>query len=435
MRGMGLFEKLIPERLPETKEHKADIQTSDLMNIKRYMVEKGVSASIAIGTSEGKLINPNFSDSQSSSFAMHSVGKVFTGMLAMMMIRDGTISEDDLHKPIQLDQSVTKALPPAIREQLAKVTLHQVMTHKAGLSDYLGKYCQVISEEKIPEIKQPEYFLRFCEDSYYLKATAEAPDEKQTRPYGYFLVKEKDDWNLLYINDRNEKIQIKIDEIAGLADSLKALPPKPAIELSSEDLKNIHFMLNKHYCDNQIDQPRYSNAGILLAGLAIKHAYEKKHGPCNYDDILQEHIIKDAGMKNFSSLRPNNAKFNKDDHDAPHIAGSPAGGYWTTAEDLAKFGQWIHKKCSSDPKLVELMENYGQEFYNKETRVVSHSGGISSSSAFLSVSLNTRQTLAILSDQPTMATELHHMIQDKVFHKQLQVLEGDDLDTSPRMRI
>jgi CubicO group peptidase (beta-lactamase class C family) len=321
IRGMGVFEKLIPETPPETKEHKADIETSDLMNIKRYMIEKGLSASIAIGSAEGKLINPNFSDNQSSSFAIHSVGKVFTGMLAMMMIRDGTISEEDLTQPIQLDESVIKELPPAVREQLKRVTLHQVMTHNAGLGDYLGHYCHAISEEKSPEMKRPEDFLQFCDDSYYLRTAAEIPDGNKTRPFGYFLVKNSDDWNLMYVNERNEKNQIKIDAIDGLRDALKTLPAKAPSELSPEDMAKVHLALNKHYCDNQINKFKYSNVGILLVGLAIKHAYEKKHGPCSYDEVLQERIIKDAGMTNFSSLRPDNAKFNKSDRDAPHIAG------------------------------------------------------------------------------------------------------------------
>jgi CubicO group peptidase (beta-lactamase class C family) len=435
IRGVGLFEKLLPETPQEINASIADIDASDLMNIKRYMVEKGVSASIAIGNSEGKLINPEYSENQSSSFAIHSVGKVFTGMLAMLMIRNGTISEDDLNKPIQLDKAVSDALPPTVREQLKRVTLHQVMTHNAGLGDYLGHYCHDISEGKRPDMKQPEDFLQFCDDSYYLRASTEIPNEKQTRPCGYFLVKNKDDWNLFHINDRNEKNEVKIDDIDGLRDALNALPNKPPSELFANDLEKVHLILNQHYCDSQIDKFRYSNAGILLAGLAIKHAYEKKHGPCSYDEILQKHIIQDANIENFSSARPLNAKFNKDDNEAPHIAGSPAGGYWTTAADLAKFGQWIHQKCSNDPKLIELMKNYGQEFYNKDTRVVSHGGAIPSSSAFLSVSLNTGQVLATLSDQPIMAPELHFMVQNKVFHKQPQAVDGEDLDTSPRAKM
>jgi hypothetical protein len=34
-----------------------------------------------------------------------------------------------------------------------------------------------------------------------------------------------------------------------------------------------------------------------------------------------------------------------------------------------------------------------------------------------------------------MAPELHTMVQDKVFHEPPQIIEEDDLDTSPRVRM
>ncbi len=48
-------------------------------------------------------------------FAIHSVGKVFTGML---------------DQPFQLDQKVVDALPKKVRDQLSNTTLRQVMHHQ-----------------------------------------------------------------------------------------------------------------------------------------------------------------------------------------------------------------------------------------------------------------------------------------------------------------
>ncbi len=37
-----------------------------------------------------------------------------------------------------------------------------------------------------------------------------------------------------------------------------------------------------------ISEEKYSNLGLLLVGLAVKHAYEKKYDPCEYNEILQK---------------------------------------------------------------------------------------------------------------------------------------------------
>lgn len=96
------------------------------------------------------------------------------------------------------------------------------------------------------------------------------------------------------------------------------------------------------------------------------------------------------------------------------MVGSPAGGSWITAEDLAKFGQWIYKQVKADAGLELLMQKYGQEFYDAKSQAVYHPGGGPSSSAWLSVSLKTGAVVATLSDQPAMAGDLH-MVQRHVF--------------------
>lgn len=353
IRGMGNAENLVKSAPVERKDVKPDVELKDLVNIKRYMAEKGMTAAISLGSAEGELLTSNFSEAKPSSYAMHSVGKVFTGMLALIMVRKGIISEDDLNMPtVKLSEAVRAALPQVVTAQLEKVSLYQLMTHKAGLGDYLGGYCTAIAGGDIPTMRAAEDFLRFAED--------------------------------------------------------KVFP---------------------------INETRYSNLGILLVGLAVKHAYEKKHGPCDYNEILQRYIINEVGMPSFTPWRPENAKFNSADPVAPHIAGSPAGGYWITAEDLAKFGQWIYKQTKADPGLEILMQKYGQEFYHAEDRVVAHSGGIPSSSAFLSVSLKTGAVVATLSDQPNMAFELNLMVHENILSKQPGIDEEEEVDFSPKKKI
>lgn len=343
--GMDNSEKLDKPTSPTSKEKIEEINpkitNDDVIKIEEYMQEKGMSGSICLGTADEKLVTPKITEDMSSStYAIHSIGKVFTGMLALLMVKEGILSDDDLHQvPVQLDESVIKALPPHVRERLKHVSLHQLMTHKAGLGNYIGAYIGAIAEGKNPEMKTPNDFLQFAEDQVF-----------------------------------------------------------------------------------PVDEKRYSNLGILIVGLAIQHAYEKKYGACEYNEILKKYIIDEVGLPSFSLQKPENAKFNQADPIGPHFEGSPAGGYWMTVEDLAKFGQWIYKKTdpkseSFDPELESLMEKYGEEFYNAKQRVVFHTGDIPSASALLAVSLKTGGLCAILSDQPYMAFELFRVVQENVFSK------------------
>jgi CubicO group peptidase (beta-lactamase class C family) len=160
---------------------------------------------------------------------------------------------------------------------------------------------------------------------------------------------------------------------------------------------------------------------IALIGFAIQHAYEKKlNSKIDYNDILEKYIIQKIGMPSFSPWKPMNGKYNTLDSIAPYIVGSPAGGYWMTAEDLAKFAQWIYQKAMQDAKFKTLLEKYGQEFYYADREVIAHGGAISSSSGFLSVSLKTGATIAILSDQPSgMSSDMNLMIQEHIFSKKI----------------
>ena len=199
IRQMNEIEKLVPE--DQYEEIIPDIKIADLNNIEDYIKNKHISVSITLGSAENKLIIPDYPQNLSQyAFAMHSVGKVFTGILVLMMIEEDVLSEQDLMSPVQLDDSVIQQLPSTVRTHLKKVTLHQLMTHTSGLGDYLGDYCHAISQGKIPVINRVEDFIPFIED--------------KTFPIG---------------------------------------------------------------------ERRYSNAGILLVGIAIQHAYEKKfHKPVGF---------------------------------------------------------------------------------------------------------------------------------------------------------
>lgn len=325
------------------------INTKDRQALQAYAEEKDISASIAISINGSieKISAGKEKIALEAPFAIHSVGKVPTGVLALIMIEKGILSEDHLQSTLfdQLGESVKKILPPDVAEHLKKVTLHQAMTHRAGLgdhgsnADYLNGYYQAISDaleenESLPKIKKVEDFI----------------------PYAF---------------PENE-------------------PFKPG-EIGKKD---------------------YSNTGILLVGLVIQHAYEKYRlthpkenlARLDFNGIMKKYVMNEAKLSNlsfgqpgFSPNKPANAKFNDKDKVDHHVVGSPAGGYWTTAENLAKFGQWLYQKCTTNEKFMVLVEEYGDEFYRNG--VISHKGDVRTGSAYFSVSLRSGQVVSVLNAQ------------------------------------
>lgn len=132
----------------------------------------------------------------------------------------------------------------------------------------------------------------------------------------------------------------------------------------------------------------YSNMGILLVGLAAEHYYNRgrpEGDRKSYNEILQELVLKPAGMTGFSITPPDGALINSTSKVQPNMCGSPAGGYWATANDMQNFAQHLCDRMQ-DGRFRSAIENYGQEFYDKEKQVISHAGDIGAEgSAWFSV--------------------------------------------------
>lgn len=348
IRGMAEYEKL-----PIESRDFIDRETVtpvDLANVERYMHERHVKGAVSFGFSDQAIFTLENEASSAQCFAMQSVGKVFTGVLTLMMVKDGVIPESYLNQPLDLDFVNGLALPESIKEHLIsnQVTLHQLMTHHAGLGDYLKQYTSAVQRGECGDLVNPHEFLQFADEAV-----------------------------------------------------------------------------------TQVGKEKYSNLGILLAGLAVEHAYSKMYGETEYNDILKKYIIDAVGMPSFSITMPDNAQSNPN-NPAPNLSGSPAGGYWVTAPDLARFGTWLYEQCKNDQALKGLIENYGQEFYSQKFECVHHAGGLPTDSAYLFVSLKTGAVVSALSTQPDMALELNSVIGANVFMEQKPQAE-EDLTSGMRM--
>lgn len=324
------------------------ITPDDIKDLCEYLQEKKITADVSI-TNHGKtFIIDNDKFGTNPVFSIHSVGKVFTGILLVEMMRQNIITTDDVDKPIQLSDEVLKELSPAVQEHLTKVTLKQVMMHECGLGDYL---------------------------------------------------------------DNPNGLSADIDT------KLNAHEIPPNITSSHELLK---------YGEKEVVGPpgqfRYSNLGILLLGFAIEKKYQdaqraKSEEPLlNIDAIMLQFVKGKIKLNVFEQKRPHNGQFNQTHQKNPQgilltDKGSEyvkdyvsarfactAGGYWTTNEDLQKFGRWIIDECEHDSNFKKLIETHGGEFYNAKKQAVEHSG-LHADTAHFYASLRNGTVITVLSDQ------------------------------------
>jgi CubicO group peptidase (beta-lactamase class C family) len=170
---------------------------------------------------------------------------------------------------------------------------------------------------------------------------------------------------------------------------------------------------------------RYSNAGFLLLGAII----EKLTGK-SYFDAVQERLYRRAGMTNTDAYEmdrdtPNLAiGYTWDGVESPSdgprnnlfmhvIKGGPAGGGFSTVEDLLRFDQALRRHRLLGPKQTELLltgkvkpnpardSEYGYGFFVEKRggqRIVGHGGGFPGISAALDIYLDSSYTVAVLSN-------------------------------------
>jgi CubicO group peptidase (beta-lactamase class C family) len=166
---------------------------------------------------------------------------------------------------------------------------------------------------------------------------------------------------------------------------------------------------------------RYSNTGMFLLGVVI----EKVTGQ-SYFDYVRENIYEPAGMTNTDCYEmdkpvPNLAiGYSKEATEEgkvwtnnlyKHVVkGGPAGGGFSTVEDLLKFGIALRSHKLLRPEYTEMVwsgkpelnsPGYGFGFGAGGTegnRIVGHSGGFAGINSNLSMFLDTGYTFAVMSN-------------------------------------
>ena len=290
----------------------------------------------AYGLANKDTNTPNKIDTK---FNIGSMNKMFTGVAIAQLAERGKLSFND---------TVGKLLPDYPNKEVAKVTVHQLLTHTSGMGSYHNE----------------AYFSNL--------------DKMKT--VGDLLP--------LFVNDR--------------------LAFEPGTRW------------------------QYSNSGYVVLGLII----EKVSGQ-DYFDYVKQNIFKPAGMVNTDSYEisksvPNLAlgytrmQFGRGpDPSGPRrqnsrpAKGSPAGGGYSTVEDMLKFSVALRSNKLLNQKYTELVmkgqvetqgsgAKYGYGFGDKEIngqRIVGHNGGAPGIGANVDIFPTLGYTAVVLTnyDPPAMS--------------------------------
>ncbi|MDP1835424.1 MAG: serine hydrolase domain-containing protein [Chlamydiales bacterium] len=338
--GLNLLEVFPMRKLVENIKLSEDVkeQLSDYMRDVSY---SGV-VSISTPSEEITVSTAQIPDPQAP-FSIHSVGKVFTGVLMMKMIKNEIVDEKILDKPVQLEDHVKEIIAdksPVLAKHLEKTSLRELMLHQSGLGDYLGNYQDAIesaleSNTPIPEVKRPEEFLQFANDD--IEALDLSAGEQRYSNLGILLV------GLAIQSHYNEKN------------------------------KDVEGYQHKSF-DEILKKEVFDSAGIKVSLNKPENAiYNEKTDP------VAAHLCATPGGGHWTSAE-DLQKFGK----------------WLCQE--------VHQEDMEAPNsLYQILERNGGEFYGGG--VIGHAGAINSASSQLTVLLKPGITIAALANREKIGSE------------------------------
>lgn len=142
--------------------------------LQNFVEERSFKGAFLIFDSKNTYDLGSSPDDSNQPRTIHSIGKVFTGVLISKMISEGLIPKEKLDSPIEIDESVRSSLPQAMQDRLSRTTLLQAMTHKAGFGNYIRHEGESQAESYMGKARngdleteqqptKPEDFLRFAD--------------------------------------------------------------------------------------------------------------------------------------------------------------------------------------------------------------------------------------------------------------------------------
>lgn len=124
-----------------------NVPNININQINKYIYDKNRNLSYSFQNYDNK-----FDYNGEYIYAMHSIGKIFTGFVIILLLYDKTIDENMMHEPIQLEKTVLNKLDNNARTRLKDTNFLDVMTHYSGLDDFMENYINAIKNKKIENI-------------------------------------------------------------------------------------------------------------------------------------------------------------------------------------------------------------------------------------------------------------------------------------------
>ena len=165
------FSQRLPYPLSTPRVKPYTLTPADLSQIEQYLTDIHFTGVVRISDAQTAytLTAKGAESIRGAPFPIHSVGKMFTGVIILQ-----TMPKEAYSKPLALDPSVIKKLHPLEQQHLLekKPTLHQAMTHNAGFGDYLGNYESALqtalaAKAPLPVIANTEDFLHYSNGQFF----------------------------------------------------------------------------------------------------------------------------------------------------------------------------------------------------------------------------------------------------------------------------
>lgn len=127
--------------------------------IDNIIIDKKLSVSYSIYNN--KKINKN----ADKIYPIHSISKLFTNIMLILLINDNIIDNNMLNKPMEFDKNILNKLSNKVINRLKETTMLDNIKHEAGLKDYLDNYHKYLTKctNKYPNPIEPEDFLEFAD--------------------------------------------------------------------------------------------------------------------------------------------------------------------------------------------------------------------------------------------------------------------------------
>lgn len=149
------------------------ITSQDLKDLKEYIQDTHFSGVVYLSDEKNtyRVSSEKFESlkEEDLTFAIHSIGKVYTGILTLIMLQEGVIKESSLFSPLEVGTLAMQSLPLNVQQHIRTTTLYDTMIHRGGFGDYLRKYvvaieCSLNAQQTPPILHQPEDFLVFSDE-------------------------------------------------------------------------------------------------------------------------------------------------------------------------------------------------------------------------------------------------------------------------------